>query len=201
MEHLTDEQKAAYAELISLGKTINAESDVAKHISECDKCAGECVELSYIVDDLENKASTKKTSTIGAMIFTVAAVLLIPVVAWIGILSFNSSDIDSELVACYVEDVQNEQIVAEFQGSFRSEKVTINTPSIIEVQVGENAVLTWSSSQKLILDVVDNINEEVSSNSVDDNLFIFVPDAKGLYYWKLYNNDFDLLFCGKIIVK
>lgn len=201
MEHLTDEQKAAYAELISLGKTINADSSVAKHISECAKCAGECVELSYIIDDLDGKVTTKKTSTIVSMIFTMAAVLLIPVVVWIGVLKFSNSDVDSNLVACYTEDAQNEQLVAEFQGSFRGEEVTINTPSIIEVRVGEDAILSWSSAQKLIIDIVDNTNEEVSSNSVKDNHFIYTPDAQGLYYWKLYNSNFDLLFCGKIIVK
>ena len=200
MEHLTEEQKAAYAELIVGGKTEYADENIAMHINQCDECAAECVELSFIVDEI-NASKQHKSRRIIAMVASIAAALLIPFTVWLGVLSFSNDEPEIELLASYTESAQNEKLVAQFSGNFRGNEASINTPSIVEVKLGEEAVMSWSSAKSLIIDVLDNQNEEIISETINGNHFIFKPESKGLYYWKLYNNDFDLLFCGKIIVK
>ncbi|MGE0079578.1 MAG: hypothetical protein AB7S48_17085 [Bacteroidales bacterium] len=48
--------------------------------------------------------------------------------------------------------------------------------------------------------ILNNNGENIQSIETQGN-GIKIPELKqGLYYWKLINEDFDLLYCGKITV-
>ncbi len=201
MEHLTDEQMAVYASLLSSGQTKDADPEVAKHIQECDVCASQCVELSLITEEINSQRQRPKLRKIGVMVASVAAALLIPLVVWLGILNLSENDQSNMLSSVYEEDIQNEKLVADFNGAFRGQEITVNTQGIININDGEEAVISWSYGKPLTVDIVDNTNTQLVSETVNGNSFIYKPEKKGLYYWKLYNSDFDLLYCGKLIVK
>lgn len=117
--------------------------------------------------------------------------------------SENTLQQNKNLLA-YAENVDLEKLVKRYTDSSLRGEFNIQTKATIELFVGEKINLNWKNfdNETLIIEFFNNkgerlFEEEVSVNSYDTDRL----NSKGLYYWKLLNADFDLLFCGKIIVK
>lgn len=110
---------------------------------------------------------------------------------------------NKELLA-YAPNEQLEKLVERFNGSsMRGEEIEIKSPVVIESKIGE-VTLEWTNpnDQLLIIEFFDNKGEKISEIETSDLLYqpkLFKDP--GLYYWKLINEDYDLLFCGKIKLK
>lgn len=98
-----------------------------------------------------------------------------------------------------------EQLVQRFRDSaYRGGNVEVTAPSLIRIGPGEPLNLTWDNpgQETLYLSFFDNKGKPI--NEMDPQPNNFQTDTfshQTLYYWKLMNEDFDLLFCGKIIIK
>ncbi|MFP4042659.1 MAG: hypothetical protein ACLFT6_07905 [Bacteroidales bacterium] len=106
-----------------------------------------------------------------------------------------------ELLAEYQTNENLEQLYENLQGAYRSRAVKVNTPPTITY--AEIDSLSWENpeNEKLYVEFFDNKGEEVQTLVVEEEQ-VLIPDlSRGLYYWKLINEDFDLLFVGKIIVE
>ena len=103
----------------------------------------------------------------------------------------------------YAEAAELEKLVARFDSADRSSDIKILSPHVFEVKSGEEVKLIWENSDEIELQIelFNNKGELINNYStVYDNIVIENLE-KGVYYWKLINEDFDLLFCGKIIIK
>lgn len=110
---------------------------------------------------------------------------------------------NNDLLAYATHD-EMEKIVDRFRtGAMRGNDVEVKSPILIEAVLSE-VVLEWTNEngQELIVEFFNNkgekLYEEITvSNQIKPNRL----KNKGLYYWKLINEDFDLVFCGKIKLK
>lgn len=107
---------------------------------------------------------------------------------------------DNELLA-YATNADLEKLVDRFKtGAMRGDEVEVLSPVVIEGKIGE-VVLEWTNTdaQELIVEFFNNNGEKLFEEVL--TVSSIKPEKltnKGLYYWKLINEDFDLVFCGKI---
>lgn len=106
---------------------------------------------------------------------------------------------DQQLLA-FIPNDRLERVVNRFEGSnSRSQGLNVKSTSVVAGTVGD-IVLQWEDAmtEPLSLELFDNTGKSLAVVDVTHNTY--KPDLKlpGLYYWKMYNEEFDLLFCGKI---
>lgn len=113
----------------------------------------------------------------------------------------QESEKKEELLAEYKPNENLEQLYENLQGAYRSREVEVNTPPTINYE--NNDSLSWSNpkEKKFYIEFFNNKGEEVEAFVVENNKASIPELPGGLYYWKLINEDFDLLFVGKIIVE
>lgn len=111
--------------------------------------------------------------------------------------------LNSDLIA-FAENDKFEKNFCRFANSAtRSSIVTILSPQIIEVKNNTEIKIEWiMTDSPLFIEVFDNngnklLSEETSNSFMEIN----VVKNQGLYYWKVIDEDFNLIYCGKIIYK
>lgn len=104
----------------------------------------------------------------------------------------------------YVPDKKLEKLCRRFIGSaMRGTEVLVLSPALMECN-STLIELKWNknTTAPLIIELYDNAGVLISENQTTNSSFkpknLTTP---GLYYWKLLNEDFDLLFCGKIYIR
>jgi hypothetical protein len=111
----------------------------------------------------------------------------------------------NQYARAYVPSRSLESLVSRFEKvTYRGNNIEVNRPVSVSFKKGEPVRLSWSNPDavELTVEVLNNIEETVhESTTTGDSVVIAKPFDKGLYYWKLFNQDFDLLFCGKIVVE
>lgn len=97
-----------------------------------------------------------------------------------------------------------EKLVKRFQGQLRENgDVQVQAPVTI-ITEGTSALIKWENPENrlLIIEVIDNKGQKVFEAETRDQEYTLTDLAEGLYYWKLISGkNFDLLFCGRILVK
>ncbi|MFW5983012.1 MAG: hypothetical protein ACOCQ4_00810 [bacterium] len=106
-----------------------------------------------------------------------------------------------EMLAEYKPNEDLEQLHENMKGAYRSRDITINTAHTIKYENKDS--LRWENpkKEKLYVEFFNNEGKEIKTLVVDNNQVPIPELSGGLYYWKLINEDFDLLFVGKIIVE
>ena len=120
----------------------------------------------------------------------------------------DSNAIDSiipkknDLAIAYITNQEMEKLVSRFKdASMRSEDISVLTPASITFTKKDSINLNWNNTnnQYLTVEVFDNNGNKVVSKASSRNQVTITEISKsGLYYWKLINEDYDLLFCGRI---
>jgi len=102
-------------------------------------------------------------------------------------------------IASYEPHEMLETLFNNSRGTYRSVDVKVKTPS--EVQFVNTNVLSWSNPrhEKLYVEIFNNNGTMIESYTLNTEEMPLPPLEKGLYYWKLINEEYDLLFVGKII--
>ena len=104
----------------------------------------------------------------------------------------------------YAPNEQLDKLCERFMGAaMRDDDVKVVSPALIESNSSQ-VELKWKNhnNQLLIIEIYDNGGEIIGEHETTRSSF--KPNnltTAGLYYWKLLNEDFDLLFCGKISIK
>lgn len=101
-------------------------------------------------------------------------------------------------------NMQLEKLVKNYESAYRSDVFEIVSKSVIELKKSQKLILEWKneSEYELIIEIFDNKAESIYNEMTDKEIFEYSKKLEsGIYYWKLYNQDFDLLFCGKIVVR
>lgn len=103
----------------------------------------------------------------------------------------------------FIPHEPTEQIVQRFEANLRGEGPEILSPLRMQISMGKAPVLRWEKSDNEML-TIEFFNHKAelmeSRETLADSVAADVIKTPGIYYWKLYNSDFDLLFCGKISV-
>ncbi len=98
-----------------------------------------------------------------------------------------------------------EKIYLRYQdGVMRSNDVKISVDSLISTSKGKTISISWKAEgDDLIFELWNNKNQKVLEKTTNSTtgLSLTTPEAIGLYYWKLLNADFELVYCGKIKVE
>lgn len=110
-----------------------------------------------------------------------------------------------KLIAQAYEPNENlEKLSERFKGSLRAQDTNIKTPHTLFVTKNKKVILEWEIHPKtnLYIEIYNNNGEKIFEKQTSENL-IEIEEilSPGLYYWKLFTEDFDLLFCGRILVK
>ena len=116
----------------------------------------------------------------------------------------NKSNKPKDLLTVYTPNENLDLLVNRFSESVLREEFSIDMPSEIVVKQNQEIELQWNNSNNklLVIEFYDNEAKKVFEEETDENKYsIGKLEKKGLFYWKLLNKDFDLLFCGKIRVK
>ena len=111
----------------------------------------------------------------------------------------------NQLAEAYRPSSRLEQLSARFDGvSMRSDGFEMRSEHILTTAKKDTLKISWiaDQNQELIFSLYDNKENLVSESTVPVKEYSFVADFdKGLYYYKVINQDFDLLYCGKIIIE
>lgn len=116
----------------------------------------------------------------------------------------ETKNTNSENLLAYATNDDLEQLVERYkQGALRGDEISVKSPIHITSNVND-LTLEWTNTnqQELIVEFFNNKGEKLFEEiTTDESLKLQKTEKKGLYYWKLINEDFDLLFCGKISLK
>ncbi len=107
------------------------------------------------------------------------------------------------LIASYTPDQQLEKLSQRSLTGERSDGfIEVYSPNKLEVR-SDTAHLRWRNIDRIQLTVVwyNNKGESVMQVSTNKNSIIVPEFRGGLYYWKLFNGESDLLYCGKVVVR
>jgi cytoskeletal protein RodZ len=112
---------------------------------------------------------------------------------------------DNQLAEAYRPSSRLEQLSSRYDGvSMRSDGFEMRSKHILSTVKNDTLNISWiaDQSQKLIFSLYNNKEQLVVENEAPVKGYSFVADyEKGLYYYKVINQDFDLLYCGKIIIE
>jgi len=250
-KHLTDEQLAIYSQFLKGGNTKYPSSEIAEHITNCDSCASQAIELSFIIEDLEKELSpNKKIKSHTLRNWLIAASILLPIIIWVSIqissknqkekfaekqeiedtidttnevqnkITPNLPNIgntnkkkykmgtspknNNNILASYTPNPEFEQLYNNFKSEMRGEEIEIITKNDIKLSKNKTILLEWENPKNtnLTIEIFDNKGTNIISENINGETFQINKELNnGLYYWKLFNDEFDLLWCGKIIIK
>ncbi len=104
----------------------------------------------------------------------------------------------------YSPDPILEKLTQRFSnGTLRDPGIQVKSATKIEAKDGGPVLLQWENprNEKLILELFNNEGQRIKETELSGSQYSMPSDLlPGLYYWKLLNMDFDLLFCGKIYI-
>jgi hypothetical protein len=105
----------------------------------------------------------------------------------------------------YVPDNRLEQLSARFvDANMRGDDISVLSPHKMEVKQGSEILIKIKNPENssLIFEFFDNKNKKLfEKETTEETCQVEKLTQPGLYYWKLLNQDFDLLYCGKIIIE
>ncbi len=107
----------------------------------------------------------------------------------------------NKLLASYEPNSELEKLYDNFASAYRSDDISVVSDRIVRVPANDS--LKWSNPSKEIMnvDIFNNKGNRILTLSSNTNGIKIPALDDGLYYWKLINQDFDLLFVGKIFVE
>ncbi|MCT4644469.1 MAG: hypothetical protein N4A74_05725 [Carboxylicivirga sp.] len=116
-------------------------------------------------------------------------------------LQINLTQKNKQALLAYATNKELDQLCNRFiNASLRSEEIKVTSPTLIESQ-NNKLHLQWinGNKQSLIVELYNNGGKLINEYKTNDSQSHTVQlKDKGIFYWKLLNEDFDLLFCGKI---
>jgi len=106
-----------------------------------------------------------------------------------------------QMLAVFQPNPDLEKLSSNFAHAYRGDEIIVKSP--LELKYPAVDSLKWlnSNSTELTIEIFNNKGETIKALKTDGNGVKIPPLNQGLFYWKLINEDFDLLFCGKIISK
>lgn len=116
--------------------------------------------------------------------------------------SADKASEDEVLLARFEPDKQLESLASRFeQEQMRSNDFRLQSDHHLKIQSKTSIEINWETAaeEELTFSLRDNRDSLILEKSAGiDGVRLTKELQPGLYYWKLMNADFDLLYCGKI---
>lgn len=109
-----------------------------------------------------------------------------------------------KFLASFEPDEELERLVSRYEGNLRdTDNVKVTTTPLTITSNNTSVTINWENPEKkrLIIEVFDNNGNRILEDETNDEQYIIENISEGLYYWKLISSNFDLLFCGRIVVE
>jgi len=90
-----------------------------------------------------------------------------------------------------------ENLVARYQTQLRSAETS---PVSVE-KSADGFRFSWKADGLMSFEIFDNKGDLLQSRETDKQFVVYQTENPGLYYFKLINEDFDLLWCGSFEVR
>ncbi|PKP22187.1 MAG: hypothetical protein CVU05_05030 [Bacteroidetes bacterium HGW-Bacteroidetes-21] len=105
---------------------------------------------------------------------------------------------ENQQMAAFIEDEQFEKLYESFKESYRGSSIEITTKGVLTYPQIDS--LKWNNKyhEKLVVEFYTNKGVLYSNETTDGNGCRIPKFSSGLYYWKLINMDYELLYVGKI---
>jgi len=114
-------------------------------------------------------------------------------------------DDKEKVLMAFNENPKLEQLYQRYQNnSMRGDEIEIKSPDVIQFSDSAATVLKWKNleNEDLNIEVFNNFGAKIMSLTTNENSIQLAPlKQEGLYYWKLFDSDYELLYCGKIIYR
>ncbi|MCK9452171.1 MAG: hypothetical protein M0Q90_10810 [Bacteroidales bacterium] len=94
--------------------------------------------------------------------------------------------------ADFMPNLELENLVARYQTQLRSAEIS---PVVVE-KSADGFRFRWEADGILVFEIFDNKGVLLQSWETDKQFAVYQTKNPGLYYFKLINEDFDLLWCG-----
>jgi len=122
---------------------------------------------------------------------------------------FKSTEIDKEDIVnndllAFSDNDDFEQLVNRFSEKSLRGFFSVKTDSFISIKKDDELVLNWENADNdlLFVEIFNNKGNKIyEEECTGDSIKIENLLKEGVFYWKILDEDFELLFCGKIIVK
>lgn len=108
-----------------------------------------------------------------------------------------------KFLAHYKPNEKLEKLTKRFKGNLRStDGIEVISPLTLSCSKS-SITIKWNNPQqkRLIIEVFNNNGERILETETIKEQYTLQNLENGLYYWKLISEDFELLFCGKIVIK
>ncbi len=95
-----------------------------------------------------------------------------------------------------------EKLVERCEGNMRNQEgVVVESPFNILAE-GDSVTIKWKNPdrKRLIIEIFNNSGLRIFETETTEESYTLSELEKGLYYWKLISSDYDLLFCGRIVL-
>jgi len=109
-----------------------------------------------------------------------------------------------EILMAFVTNQELEALSERYNTALRGDDIEVISPNSIVANIDSVIVLQWQNAeaQDLIVEVYNNEAHLIIEQATSANSYQITPTLpEGVYYWKLINSEFDLIYCGKIMVK
>ena len=228
--HLNESAQALYVDAVRLGTLDQVPEPILEHVSECTKCMADVEELyeslegkSYPKEHPYFRTGARTTRSPLVIVYRMAAVLLISFGIY-GIMRLgdflenrgsrishvqSSQQSESPADSAVKKDVllgDNFAVHPELERlvntNYRSGEVEVASPRLGE-KIGGNVVFRWkgASGKEIMLKIFDNRGKELHSKTLRHERYTYAGKLeRGLYYWKLLNEE-ELLYVGKFLVE
>jgi hypothetical protein len=121
------------------------------------------------------------------------------------VININKDQSSNRKKLAYIANEKLEKLVARSKDSnLRSNEIYVISASEMTKDEGDKIILKFNNPKEInvIIEFFDNKGKKLfdaTTNSEDYNPQKLVKP--GLYYWKLLDNEFYMVFCGKIIIR
>jgi len=112
----------------------------------------------------------------------------------------NAKQKNHTLIAAYTPNDHLEKLFLSSRESHRSDVFSIDLPDTIFTKKQKNIHIENKKTQTLFIEITDNKEQVVQTKELQTYAYTLPELNMGLYYYKIFNTDYDLLFIGKLIV-
>jgi len=103
----------------------------------------------------------------------------------------------------FKEHPELEDLFNRFNSSaMRNADLKIKSDSVLKISTNDSIHIEWEKSEfNYIIQIIDNQSKElIVKDNLKSNFKSNNTLKSGLYYWKILDEDYNLLYCGKILV-
>ncbi|MGM0567217.1 MAG: hypothetical protein ACQESX_10705 [Bacteroidota bacterium] len=118
--------------------------------------------------------------------------------------SADKASEDEVLLARFEPNKQLESLASRFgQEQMRSNDFRLQSDHYQKIQPKSHIEINWEAPEGELTFILRNNRDSLvlEKSAGKDGVRITEVSEPGLYYWKLMNSDFDLLYCGKIEIE